>query len=95
MLLAGGLQVACLLVLVAPEILGRGSIIPLFEQRYMLVPPSPPGGWCSFAQAPGPSQGPGYAPGTSDGAGPSIGPFAGSNDSDDSNTDQFIGGEDS
>ena len=83
---------ACLLVLAAPEIPGRGSIIPSFEQRYMLVPPSPRGGWCSFAQAPGPSQGPRYALGTSDGAGPSI---AGSNDSDDSNSDQFIGGEDS
>ena len=86
---------ACLLVLAAREIPGRGSIIPSFEQRYMLVPPSPQGGWCSFAQAPGPSQGPGYAPDTLDGAGPSIGPFAGSDDSDDSNTDQFIGGEDS
>ena len=86
---------ASLLVLAAPEIPGRGSIIPSFEQRYMLVPPSPLGGWCSFAQAPGPSQGLGYAPGISDSAGPSIGPFASSNDSDDSNTDQFIGGEDS
>ena len=39
----------------ALEIPSRGPIIPPFEPRYMPVPPSPPGGWGSFAQAPRPS----------------------------------------
>ena len=62
----------------------------------MPVPPSPPGSWGSFAQAPGPSQDLRYAPDTSSNACPSTNPFAGDDDSDDDDdddTDQFIRGD--
>ena len=95
MLLARELRVAYLPIETAPEILGQGPIIPPFEQRYMPVPPGPSDGQGSFAQALGPSYGPGYAPTTLDGTVPSTGPFAGGDDSDDGDTNQFIGGEDS
>ena len=97
MLLARELRVACIPVLATPQILGRGPIIPPFEPGCMPIPPGPPSGQGSFAQALGPSQDPGYAPGTLSGAGPSIGPFVGNDDSgdDDDDTDQFIRGDDS
>nr|POF09304.1 hypothetical protein CFP56_28248 [Quercus suber] len=60
-----------------------GAIIPPHEFGYMPLPPSPPGGWGSFAQAQGPSQDPGYTPETSGGVGPSTSPFVGENDDDD------------
>ena len=60
----------------------------------MPVPPSQLGSWCSFTQALGPSQDLGYAPGTSGDAGPSIGPFAGDDENDDDDMDQFIKGDD-
>ena len=68
------------------EIPSRGPIIPPFEPRYMPVPPSPPGGWGSFAQAPRPSQGPGYTHDSSDDAGPSNGPFVNDDGGDDTDT---------
>ena len=55
MLLVEELRAACLTVSATLEILGRGPIIPLFEQKYMLVPPGLSGGWGSFVQALRPS----------------------------------------
>ena len=82
-------------VLAAPQILGRGPIIPSFKPRYVLVPSSLPGSWGSFTQALGLSQDLGYALGTSGSASPSIGPFAGNNDDDDADTDPYLRGDDS
>ena len=45
MLLIRELRAAHIPILAAPEIPGRGPIIPPFEQRYILVPPGLPGGW--------------------------------------------------
>ena len=91
MLLVGKLRVAHIPVPVAPQIPGRGPIIPSFKPDYMPVPSGPLGGWGSFSQALGPSQDPGYTSGTSGGTGPSIGPFVG--DDDDTNTDQYLKGD--
>ena len=96
MLLAGELRATCILVLAAPQILGQGPIISLFELGYVPVPPGLLGGWGSFAQALGPFQDLGYASGISGGASPSTGPFVGDDDSDDDDdTNQFIRGDDS
>ena len=45
MLLAGELRATCILVLAAPQILGQGPIISLFELGYVPVPPGLLGGW--------------------------------------------------
>ena len=87
MLLAGELRVARLPISAALEIPSQGPIIRPFRQRYIPIPLGLSSSWGSFAQAPGTSQGPGYTPGTLDGVGPSTGPFAGSDDSDDGDTD--------
>ena len=78
------------------QIPSREPIIPPFKAGYMPVPPGPPSGWGSFAQASGPSQDLGYALDTSISAGPSTDPFASNDDSDDDDdTDQFIRGDNS
>lgn len=84
------------LILVPPpfQIQSWGPIIPPHEPGYVAVPLGMPGGKGSFSQALRPSQDPGCTLVTSRDADLSIGPFAGSNDDDDDDIDQFIRGDD-